>query len=207
MKIKRLMLGELGTNCYTVSGEDFAFVVDPADVSEDLICFAKENSDKEYKYILLTHCHIDHILGAEKIKEIWSCPIVIGEKEAKSLENPSENLSTYIFGKEYSLYADLTVRNGEVIALGSAEISVLETPGHTKGGVCYILEDNIFCGDTIFKGTIGRTDFPTSNVQEMAKTLEMLSKMDKDYNLYPGHEEATTLFREKKFNQYMRYFI
>ena len=207
MKIKRLLLGELGTNCYTVSGEDFAFIIDPADVSEELISFANENKCKKYKYILLTHCHIDHILGVQGVKEIWNCPIVIGEKEADSLKNPNENLSTYIFGKEYSLSADLTVKNGEVIPLGSAEISVLETPGHTKGSVCYILGDNMFSGDTLFKGTIGRTDFPTSNIEDMARTLEMLSKMGKDYNLYPGHDDATTLSREKKFNQYMRYFI
>lgn len=207
MKIKRLMLGELGTNCYAVSDDDYAFVVDPADESEELISFAEQNKNKEYKYILLTHSHIDHILGVEKIKEIWNCPIVIGAKEAESLENPRENLSTYIFGKEYSISADLTVKNGELIPLGSAEISVLETPGHTKGSVCYILGDNMFSGDTLFKGTIGRTDFPTSSTEEMAKTLEMLSKIERDYNLYPGHDEATTLFKEKKFNQYMRYFI
>lgn len=207
MKINRLMLGGLGTNCYAVSGEDFAFVVDPADESEELNSFAEQNKNKEYKYILLTHCHIDHILGVEKIKEIWNCPIVIGEKEAESLKNPRENLSTYIFGTEYSLSADLLVKNGELIPLGNAEISVLETPGHTKGSVCYILGDNIFSGDTLFKGTIGRTDFPTSNIEEMARTLELLSRMEKDYNLYPGHEDATTLFTEKKFNQYMRYFI
>lgn len=207
MKIKRLQLGELGTNCYIVSGEDFALVIDPADVSEELISFVYEEKDKQNKYILLTHCHIDHILGVERVKEIWDCPIVIGEKEAISLQTPSENLSTYIFGKEYSLKADLLVKNGDIITLGSKEISVLETSGHTKGSVCYILEDNMFSGDTLFKGTIGRTDFPTSNIEEMAKTLEMLSKMEKDYNLYPGHDDATTLFREKKFNQYMRYFI
>lgn len=207
MKIKRLCLGELGTNCYLVSGEDFAFVVDPADEGAELSSFAEENKSKKHKYILLTHCHIDHILGVNSVKEIWNCHVVIGEKEADSLSNPKENLSTYIFGKEFSLLADLTVKNGDILPLGSSEISVLETPGHTKGSVCYILGDNMFSGDTLFKGTIGRTDFPTSNIEEMAKTLEMLSKMEKDYNLYPGHEEATTLQREKKFNQYMRYFI
>lgn len=207
MKIKRLSLGELGTNCYILSGEDFAVVIDPADVSEELISFATEEKDKKYKYILLTHCHIDHILGVERVREIWNSPIVIGEKDAASLKTPSENLSTYIFGKEYKLTADLMVKDGDKISLGSKEISVLETPGHTKGSVCYILEDNMFSGDTLFKGTIGRTDFPTSNIEEMAKTLEMLSSMEKDYNLFPGHDDATTLFREKKFNQYMRYFI
>ncbi len=205
MKIKSLSLGELGTNCYCVSGEGFALIIDPADISDELIFFAKENADKRYKYILLTHCHIDHILGVEAVKQIWNCPIVIGENDAESLSNPSINLSKMLFGYDFSVSADVTVADGDEIDLGEDKISVLWTPGHTKGSVCYILGDNMFSGDTLFRGTIGNTNFPTSNTAEMIKTLKKLAAIDTDYKVYPGHDSATTLFYEKKFNQFMRF--
>ncbi len=205
MNIKRFCLGEFGTNSYAVEGENFAFIIDPADKSEELISFAKENADKEYKYILLTHCHIDHILGVNAIKEIWNCPLVISEDDASSLENPKINLSEMIFGYSFSLKADLTVRGGDEIDLGDTKITVLATPGHTTGSVCFIIGDNMFSGDTLFRGTIGNTNFPTSNTPEMIRTLKKLATMDTDYKLYPGHDSETTLFYEKKYNQFMRF--
>ena len=204
MNIKRLCQGQLGTNCYCVTGEDFALTIDPADVTDELIAFAEENKTKKHKYILLTHCHIDHILGAEAVKRIWGSPIVIGEKDAESLEKPSINLSFMLFGYNYSLRADITVNDGDTIDLGEDKISVLETPGHTKGSVCYILGNNMFSGDTLFRGTIGNTNFPTSNTLDMIKTLKMLALIDTDYKLYPGHDSETTLFYEKKYNHFMR---
>ena len=204
MNIECLCLGSLGTNCYCVSGESFAFVVDPAYEDEKLTAFAKENANKEYKYILLTHCHIDHILGVNKVKEIWNCPIVIGAADENSLENPKINLSEMIFGFTFSVKADMTVREGDEIDLGEEKISVLETPGHTGGSVCYILGDSMFTGDTLLSGTIGNTNFPTSNTVEMLKTLKKLADTDTDYKLYPGHNSATTLFYEKKYNRFMR---
>ncbi len=204
MRINCLNLGELATNCYCVSGEDFAFVVDPADTSDELIYFVTESTDKKHKYILLTHCHIDHILGVNAIKQIWNCPIVIGKEDAESLKDPKVNLSGMIFGFDFSIKADITVAEGDKIDLGEQEICVLETPGHTKGSVCYILGEHMFSGDTLFKGTIGNTNFPTSNTCEMLKTLKKLAEMDTDYKLYPGHDSATTLFYEKKYNRFMR---
>lgn len=205
MNIKHFCLGELGTNSYCVSGKKFAFVIDPADISEELIFFAKENADKEYKYILLTHCHIDHILGVNAVKQIWNCPLVISEADAKSLEDPKINLSEMIFGYSFSLTADLTVNDGDEIDLGDTKITVLSTPGHTTGSVCYILGNNMFSGDTLFRGTIGNTNFPTSNTHEMIKTLKKLAAIEQNYNLYPGHDSETTLFYEKKYNHFMRF--
>lgn len=204
MKINRLCLGELGTNCYCVAGDNFALVIDPAEETDELAAFAEENADKEYKYILLTHCHIDHILGVNRVKHIWNCPIVIGEDDALSLENPAINLSRMLFGYDFSLKADLRVKDGDEVDLGEEKISVLATPGHTRGSVCYILGDNMFSGDTLFKGTIGNTNFPTSNTLEMLITLKRLAALDTDYKLYPGHDSTTTLFYEKKYNRFMR---
>ncbi len=205
MVITRFVVGELGTNSYCVKGENFALVIDPADRSEELLTFAKENIEKQDKYILLTHGHIDHILGVQEIKEIWNCPVVIGKKEKELLENPEYNLSRFISGAPFSLSADIFLSEGDELKLGDEVLKVLETPGHTSGSVCYILRDNMFSGDTLFKGTIGRTDFPTSNTMQMLSSLKRLSLLSTDYKLYPGHDEKTTLFYEKKFNNFLRF--
>lgn len=204
MKIECFNIGQLGTNCYCVSGEDYAFIIDPADVDDAVLDFAKANKEKKYKYILLTHCHIDHIIGTEAVKEIWNCPVVISESDAKALMQPEYNLSRLIFREDFCVYADLTVKDKDELNLGAESIQVLATPGHTPGSVCYILGDNMFSGDTLFKGTIGRTDFPRSNQSDMLNSLSILSKLETDYKVYPGHEDPTTLFYEKKYNPFMR---
>ncbi len=205
MEINHFVVGELETNSYTVLGRDYALIIDPADKDERLLEFARKTKDKTYKYILLTHGHADHILGVNAIKEIWNCPIVIGKNEAEILENPDYNLSPFILGIQVSLLADMLLSEGDTINLGEDTLKVLETPGHTKGSVCYIINDVMFSGDTFFKGTIGRTDFPTSNVMEMIKSLKRLSLIKTDYTVYPGHDQKTTLFCEQKNNQYMRF--
>lgn len=204
MKINCFTVGQLGTNCYCVAGEDFAFIIDPADVDFSVLNFARENQGKSHKYILLTHCHIDHILGVNAVKEIWNCPVVISERDADALRAPEYNLSHFIFGKDIGVTADVTVSDGDKISLGSDSISVLATPGHTPGSVCYIIGDNMFSGDMLFKCSIGRTDFPRSNHLEMMNSLLRLAALSTDYKVYPGHEAPTTLFYEKKYNPYMR---
>ena len=205
MEVNRFVVGELGTNSYAVLGKDYALIIDPAEKDERLLEFACENKGKTHKYILLTHGHADHILGVNAIKEIWNCPVVIGKNEAEVLENPDYNLSPFIFGFRFSLSADMFLGEGDTLNLGEDTLGVIETPGHTKGSVCYIIDNIMFSGDTFFKGTIGRTDFPTSNVMEILKSLKRLSLINTDYTVYPGHDQKTTLFYEQKNNQYMRF--
>ncbi len=205
MEINRFVVGELGTNSYCVKGEDYALIIDPAGKDEGLSKFAEENKDKTHKYILLTHGHADHILGVNEIKEIWNCPVVIGKNEKEILENPDYNLSPFIFGFRFSLSADIFLGEGDSLDLGEDTLEVIETPGHTKGSVCYIINENMFSGDTFFRGFIGRTDFPTSNIMEILKSLKRLSEIETDYVVFPGHDEKTTLFYEQKNNHYMRF--
>ena len=204
MLVKGFNIGALGTNCYIASGEDFAFAVDPADADKEMLEYASSLCDKPNKAILLTHCHIDHILGLTRLHEIWRCPIIIGEGDMEGIMNPAYNLSTMIFGTDIAFSADKKVADGDKITLGSAEISVLETPGHTPGSVCYIIEDVMFSGDMLFRGTIGRTDFPRSNTADMLSSLKKLVKLEINYRVFPGHNEETTLFYEKKYNPFLR---
>lgn len=205
MNIGCYTVGAGHTNCYCVAGEGYAFIVDPAYPAKEILEFAKANTDKAHKYILLTHCHIDHIEGVEAVKEIWSCPVIISEDDAAGLENPQINLSRRLFGYDLSLSADVTVEDGDKIDLGCGEICVMATPGHTVGSVCYIFKDIMFSGDTLFSGTIGRTDVPTSDTSAMLGSLKRLQRLETDYKVYPGHGGATTIFCEKKFNSFMRF--
>lgn len=203
MNISCFTVGAYSTNCYCVCGDTFAFIVDPAYPSEEILSFAKQNSNKPIKYILLTHCHIDHIEGVNKVKEIWKCPVVISQKDAVGLENPKINLSQMLFEYNFSITADYTVKNGDEIDMGELKVSVIETPGHTVGSVCYICGDNMFSGDTLFYRTIGRTDVPTSDFSAMQVSLKKLSDLNTDYKIFAGHGKATNLFDEKKYNGFM----
>ncbi len=204
MKISCYNIGALSTNCYCVAGEDYAFIIDPAEAHGDVLGFARNTAEKPHKYILLTHCHIDHIIGVAEVKNIWNCPVVISDADAEALTDPKLNLSRMIFGVDFTCQADMTVADGDTLNLGSDKISVMATAGHTPGSVCYILGDCMFSGDTLFKGSIGRTDFPRSSTADMIKSLKKLATLDTDYKVYSGHGDPTTLFYEKKFNPFMR---
>ncbi len=122
------------------------------------------------------------------------------------LTDPRKNQGSGMFGKEISAGpADVIIGGEETLTIADMEIKVLETPGHTKGGVCFIIGDTIFTGDTLFAGSIGRTDFPGGSMIEMISSLRKLKEIQGDYIVYPGHGEGSSLFHEKVNNYYMHY--
>lgn len=193
-----------GANCYMLCGNDWAVIIDPGSADKEIVDFARENSSKHYKYILLTHCHYDHITGVPKIKEIFGGKTVIGKGDAAGLEDTVINLSGTWTDNPVCFSADITVDDGDTIDLGTDKISVMQTPGHTAGCVCYIMGDDMFTGDTLFKQSVGRYDLPTSSVRQLLASLKKLGAIEKNYNLYPGHGEKTTLEDEKKYNNFFR---
>jgi glyoxylase-like metal-dependent hydrolase (beta-lactamase superfamily II) len=202
MEIKYFPISGNGANCYLVKTESAAIVIDPFEADGRVITFFKENGEKD-KYILLTHCHFDHILGAKELREFFGGKIIIGKLDETGLANPDISLSNWVGLKQEPFSADITVADGDLLDLGGTEFKVLHTPGHTVGSVCYMAEDVIFSGDTLFAGSVGRTDFPTGNFATLNASLKKLKDLGKDYTLYPGHGEPTTLFREIKTNPYM----
>lgn len=204
MEIKRFVLGSYQTNCYALSGADFAAVIDPAFYEGELVNFVKENKGKKHKYILLTHCHIDHILGVNAVKDEWGCSVMASANAAKNLKNPNTNLSLMFLGKPFVIEPDVVLSNNQKINLGGQELTVLETPGHTNGSVCFLMDNVIFSGDTLFLGTIGRTDFATANYSEMLESLKLLANLKGDYIVYSGHGPKTTLNFERENNYYLR---
>jgi len=203
MEIKVLPLGELGANCYMIKGDKGVVVIDVGAPSKAVENFLIENSDKQ-RLILLTHCHFDHIGGAEALREATGVEIAIGEDEAGFLADANVNLSG-IFGSYLPpFYADKTVKDKETIVVGDIELKAIKVSGHTSGGMCYLCGKNLFSGDVLFYESIGRTDFPTGSFRELEASVKKLYELDGDITVYSGHGEATTIDHERKYNPYVR---
>lgn len=211
MKIHTLYLGDCYTNCYIVSADEKnCIVIDPAspekDYSGNTIHEKIQKLGYTLKAILLTHGHFDHIYGLDSLINKFDVPVYIHKDEVKYLTNASYNLSSSLFGVYYTFTSPVkTLNDNDNISISGLEFSVLHTPGHTQGSVCFVFEKEkvIFSGDTLFASTIGRTDFVGGDFGTLINSLGKIKKLNGDYDIYPGHNAMTTLSREKKFNEYM----
>lgn len=189
------------TNTYIVTDEESGetAVVDPS-LSEDSLI--EKIKDKNVKYILITHGHFDHIGGVNLVKEHTGAKVVIHKEDEEMLCDPKKNYGT----KSDPICADILVEDGSELMLGNKKITVLHTPGHTKGGVCYIFNEDriLFSGDTLFRLTAGRTDLYGGNARTELMSLAKIGELEGDYQVYPGHDSATTLEFERQYNRYMR---
>ena len=189
------------TNTYIVTDEETGetLVVDPSLPEEKLI--EKLNPEK-VKYILITHGHFDHIGGVNFVKEKTGAKAVIHKADEEMLCDTKKNCGD----NDTPIYADILVEDGSEIPFGNTKIKVLHTPGHTKGGVCYIFEDDrvMFSGDTLFRLTAGRTDLYGGDARTELMSLAKIADLDGDYKVYPGHDQSTTLDFEREYNRYMR---
>jgi hydroxyacylglutathione hydrolase len=208
MEIQRFILGPVSSNCYVITDEKSGetAVIDCGECTDELLDTLK---DKNLKYIFLTHGHADHILGVHNLKEKFpQAKIVIHCLDADCLKDEHLSLGDEILpGAQESVSADITVKEGDKFSLGETEITVIHTPGHTKGGVCYYIEKEhiLFTGDTLFCLTVGRTDLGGSD-EDLYNSVKRLYDMDGDYDIYPGHNRSTTMEYEKRRNRYMRRF-
>lgn len=206
MTVKTIWLGSYQANCYLLKDDESGkfSLIDPGFYSNRLEAFLKENGVEELEYILLTHGHMDHICGAPYVKEKFGGKIVIGEKDAEFLETYRFLDDAYDYENAFkSTKANITVSDGDKLNFGSCEISVLHTPGHTPGEVCYLTGDLLFTGDVLFKGSIGRSDFENSNLFLLIKSLKRLLSLPGDYRVLSGHGAETTLSYERQFNRYL----
>ncbi len=203
MEIKRLPLESIAINCYLISTEKTAIVIDPGFYSKDVEDFLKDNASKE-RLILLTHCHFDHIGDADRLRAATATQIAIGALDNESLSNQNKNLCK-LFGVELAPFsADITFNDQEVFAIGDIEIKVIHTPGHTLGGVCYLIDDILFSGDTLFNGSIGRTDFPDGDFLTLKNSVNKIYQLTDSIKVYSGHGDITTIGYEKKYNPFIR---
>ncbi|MCR4616039.1 MAG: MBL fold metallo-hydrolase [Clostridiales bacterium] len=197
------------SNTYVIieeqSGE--GAVVDPGGFSSELKDILGNGEIKKLKYILLTHGHYDHILGVYDIKKSYPDALVaIGEADGKCLTDPKYSLAAHCGEIQNPVEPDITLKEGDVLTLGDTQIKVISTPGHTPGGVCYLIdkENVMFSGDTLFCMTMGRTDLPGGDALMMEKSMQRLSSIETEYDVFPGHNRKTKLSVEKAHNRYMR---
>lgn len=204
--IKTMILGRVQTNCYIVRdpGSKEAVVIDPADQAEKIDKYLKEN-DLVCKRILLTHGHFDHITGAESLKGLTGADIYAHENEVDLLRDPDLNASA-IMGYEVRLEPDILLKDKEEFEAAGMTWQVIYTPGHTGGGVCYYLKDKgiLFSGDTLFHESVGRTDLPTGNHEQLMESVNgRLLVLPDETEVYPGHGRPTTIGHERSFNPYL----
>ena len=189
------------TNCYIIADEKTkeAMVVDPGAEADKIMEMLKVLEVK-LKYIVLTHCHADHIGAVEEIKSKLGGQILIHRKEVEGLANPAINLSDRIGPHEISLEADSRLDDGDVIHIGDIQFRIIHTPGHTQGGICLYCEKEklLLSGDTLFRGTWGRTDLPTGDVNQIMNSItNKLLILPEDTIIYPGHGKSSMIREEE----------
>ena len=206
VKIGRIPLGNMGTNCYFVYREDTknAIVFDPADNGDYLYEKLKDNGIT-VKAIFLTHGHFDHIYGVKKLKELSGAKVYASVDEVEVLKDSDKNVSE-LFGRVITLEPDETFNDLDVITIEGMTFQVLATPGHTAGSVCfYFKDDNILiAGDTLFEGSVGRTDFPTGSMKTLVESINSkLMVLPDNTRVYPGHGGTTTIGDERQNNPFI----
>lgn len=201
MKIYAIQVGEIYTNCYLILNEDTReiIIVDPGDDAERISEKIRELEGRPVA-VFLTHGHYDHILAVNDLREAYpAIEVYIGEKDAAMLKDDSLNCTCY--GTRILVEPDHLVREGTVINLAGFHCTVMHTPGHTAGSVCYYYEDQhvLFAGDTLFYRSYGRTDLPTGSNREMVTSLvRLLTELPEDVTVLCGHDRSTTIGYEKK---------
>ena len=199
-----LTLGPLQTNCYIIYGEDKkAVIIDPAFYPDKIIEVLESYGLKADK-ILLTHAHFDHIMAVEQLRELGA-ELYVHHSDEEMLYNPKLNYMQEFMGKSIEFEkAEHILSDGDTIDFCGGQIEVVHTPGHTKGSVCYIVGDLMFTGDTLFCGSIGRTDLYGGSMDTLNESLKKLISLDKDYTVLAGHGSQSTLEKEKNDNIYMK---
>ena len=194
LKIHVLPLGDYQTNCYIVHEESSTdcLIIDPGYEPEILSSYLEEKGLTP-EAILLTHCHFDHVGAVKDLAAQYDCKVFLDKKELAMPPMLTNGPLYYTDG-----YGD-----GDTLTLAGIPIQVLETPGHTPGSVCLIMEDTLFSGDTLFAGSCGRTDLPCGDARAMRDSLRRLAALSENYRVCPGHGPSSTLNREKQTNPYL----
>lgn len=203
MKIACYASGSVGTNNYVVSDDNGITAIIDCDGDPNPIFAYLEKNNLKLTHILLTHGHYDHIGSVNAIADHIGCKIVGAAKEMPLFTDAALNCSQFV-GGAITVQPDILVQDGDVVTVGDMEFTVMETPGHTAGSICFIGQDVIFSGDTLFQGSCGRTDLPTGDWSEIQQSLKKLAKLPGDYQVYSGHGPATSLAVERKTNPFMR---
>lgn len=205
IKIGRTVLGSVMTNCYFVYDADTknTLVIDPAYDGKGIYEKLTMNGLK-VSAILLTHGHFDHIMGVNELRDISGVKVYASEAEESLLLDAHLNVSDQI-GRPYTVKADVLLKDGEEVTIDGISFKTLATPGHTKGSCCFYFENAgiLVAGDTLFEGSVGRTDLPTGSAGTLNRSIkEKLMNLPDETKVYPGHGDATTISQERMYNPF-----
>lgn len=201
MLIKCLPVGQIETNCYIVTDEDTleCAVIDPGDESNAILDYIEEHHLKP-KYIFLTHGHFDHTMAVNAVHRETGAIVCMNTGDAGAV---IQNAPFRFNPPADTVY----YKEGDRISVGNLVFEILETPGHTPGGVTLRCENALFTGDTLFRDSCGRTDLYGGDMSVLLRSLKRLADLPGDYEVYPGHMDSTTLDRERRFNYYVKYAL
>ena len=205
MKIKTFVQGPFATNCYLLISEHSpeAIAIDPADKDPTFIRFILDQNLK-LKTILFTHGHLDHVSGAGDLKRHFNAPIAIHRADVALLSSAPTMARYFGLPEPEVPVPDVFLEENQVISLSEISLKVIHTPGHTPGGVCFLSDEGVFVGDTLFAGSIGRTDLPGGNYEQLIQSIHSkLLILDEELPLYPGHGPPTVLRVEKFTNPFL----
>jgi len=206
LMLRQAVLGPIQTNVYFVKNNETRemFIVDPA-ANPERIKDTILKMDGKPTAILLTHGHFDHIMAAQELKEYYHIPICACRAEADMLRDPVKNMTEY-YRIPASFDADRYLDDNDEITIAGFRIQVMHTPGHTVGGCCYYLPEEkiLFSGDTLFCGSVGRTDFPGGSMSQIITSLHrLIDNLPEETEVYPGHNSSTTIGDEKRYNPFV----
>lgn len=206
MKIETLSVGALQTNCYILYDKTTGIIVDPG-ADADRIIQTVKNRSISVSHIVLTHGHYDHILALPDVQAAFpDAKLCLCHLEADLINDPYKNLTAYGVKTIPSVKADIFLKEGDTIPVGSQSLTVIETPGHTAGSICLLGEKILISGDTLFYMGMGRCDLPTGDLrQEVHSIQNKLFSLADEVAVYPGHGPATTIGFEKKNNEVFHY--
>ncbi|MCI2424906.1 MBL fold metallo-hydrolase [Candidatus Acetothermia bacterium] len=190
MKIELLPLGNLWTNCYLLRSDDLVIIIDPAATTNELF---KLIGTRGIDMIINTHGHFDHVGGNSVLKKKYGAKILLHRAD----------LPLFRATVPPEVEVDRFIDEGDKIGTGAETLEVLHMPGHSPGSIILVGAGVIFCGDLIFAGSIGRTDFPGGSSRDMTASLQRLAALPGDYTLYPGHGPTTTLSKERALNPFL----
>lgn len=201
MILERIEVGNMGENCYLVGDKDCLLVIDPGDEASRILQHINEH---QYRvgYVVLTHCHYDHIGAVAEIVDKTGAKLLIGENESKNYKDRHVTLCGYFSKMPELKEPDRLLKAGETIESGIYRFSVMHTPGHTSGSICLLCDGSLFSGDTLFYRSIGRADLPTGDLRTLITSIrDNLFTLPDDTKVYPGHGESTTIGFEKEHNE------